>query len=301
MEYKILILIINTILCVSLLFTQSCNDGDFYEEQQGKSILVVDGWIENNQNPRVILTYSTPYFSIVDSNSFMTIVEYSFKVSVNDGEHSEVLTFGPDTNYFPPYIYRGYEIFGEPGKTYQLVVSKSKYIAAKDTFVNDTLITSTTTIPKPPEIDTAWFELEPDKDSLGTIKIVFTDDINVHNYYRILTLSKNSYKRYIPVLSSTIDDDLFKKATITYTLFKGRAAPIMEPEDVFYKIGDVVKIKFCTISKKSYIFWNTFQLESLNAINPFASSNANLQGNIEGEGLGIWSGQGVVYYTLEIK
>ena len=69
----------------------------------------------------------------------------------------------------------------------------------------------------------------------------------------------------------------------------------------YFNIGDTVSIKFCTIDKDHYEFWNTFQDEVLNTVNPFASSLSVIKSNIQGDGLGIWGGYGVSYYTLIIK
>ena len=300
MEFKVLKMKKIGIYIILILLI-SCNDNDIFEEQEGESILVVDGWIENDRYARVILTRTTPYFSIVDSSTYLDLVEYAAKVTVSDGINSDVLTVGKDERYFPPLHYHGTKIKGETGKTYYLTISKSNYYNNTDSLVYDTIATAITTIPKVPKIDTAWFELEPPKDSLGVIKMTFTDDTTEHNFYKVYTAYIEEKIKYIPVISATIDDDLFDKPVNTYTLFKGTYGPIMQPEDVYFKIGESVRIKLATLTEESYNFWNLYQLESLNAINPFASSSTNLQGNINGDGIGIWTGQAFAYYDIEIK
>ncbi|MBN2520643.1 MAG: DUF4249 domain-containing protein [Bacteroidales bacterium] len=271
-----------------LLF--SCNKEIVFHEEHNKSYIVVDGWIENGKFPYVILTRNTPYFTIVDSSSFIDLVITNAKVSVSDGQTTEVLTFGPEDKYFPPYVYRGTEMKGETGKTYYLEVK-----------LYDTILTAATTIPDPPQIDTAWFELKPDNDTLSVIKLQFTDDKNSKNYYRILTNIRGQGSRFIPIMSSTIDDVYFQKPVNVYPILKGQATPVDYADDLYFKIGNIVTIKLCSIDKEAYLFWHNYQFEVINSVNPFASSSINVQGNIKGEGLGIWSGAGVSDYTIQIK
>ena len=103
------------------------------------------------------------------------------------------------------------------------------------------------------------------------------------------------------LFSSTIDDMSFHDPVNHVPLYKGGVSQVLKPEDIYFKVGELIKIKFCTIDKYSFSFWNTYQLETINAINPFASSSVNIESNIEGDGLGIWSGQGVTYYLFYIN
>ena len=276
------------IIAVSLTF--SCRQ-EFIKPNENKSYIVVDGWIENDKPAYIILTRNTPYFTIVDSSSFINLIINIAKVTVSDGENTEVCTLGRRDDLFPPFVYRTTEMRGETGKTYHLEV-----------ILRDTVLTATTFIPEIPQIDTAWFEIEPPNDSLGTIKLKFTDDNDTKNYYRILTRNLDEEgTRYIPVMSSAVDDIYFEKAVNVYPLFKGQDSPVDDPADIYYKTGDRISIKLCSVDRESYQFWRAYQYESINAVNPFASSNIDVTGNIVGEGIGIWSGEGASYYTISLK
>lgn len=282
----------------------ACNDDDIFREQEIEPIMVIDGWIEPDKYPYVIITYTTPYFTVLDSSRFRDLLLQAVKpkLTISDGENEYVFKFKKDTNYFPPYLYWCTKIKGEIGKKYTIKAFK---IIGEDpvthTYIIDTILSATTTIPEPPVIDSVWFEPEINNDSLGILKLQFTDNTSEKNYYRILYQDKYTNFQFVPILSSNIDDKNFKKILNTYPLFKGGISALMEPEDVYFKVGELIKIKFCTLNEDAFRFWNAYQLESLNAINPFASSNSNLKGNVEGNGIGIFSGQGVAYHTINIK
>lgn len=268
----------------------ACNDNFIDDQLEEGELIVVDGWIEQGKFPFVILTRSTPYFSIIDSTSYRNLIVSTAKVTIFTEDTFEILTFSPENNLFPPYAYRGYEIKGELSKTYWLEVKQY-----------DTILRAQTTIPAPTIIDTAWFELQIPEDSLGIINLIFTDDTTENNYYRILTQIIDEDSKFYPVLSSTINDSYLSRPDNIFPLFQGKKTPIDNPEAAYFKIGDKVRIKLCTIDEPSYSFWHAYQVESLNSINPFASSSINLEGNIKGDGFGIWSGRGVDYYDLHIK
>lgn len=282
----------------------ACNDDDIFKEQEIEPIMVVDGWIEPGEYPYVIITYTTPYFNIIDSAMFRDLVLQAIKpkLTISDGENEYVFSFTKDTNYFPPYLFWCTDIKGEAGKTYTI---RALRIIGEDTvtykYIYDTVITATTTIPKPPEIDSVWFETEQGSDSLGILKLQFTDDTTEKNYYRILYQNRLANSQFVPILSSNIDDKNFKNSVNTYPLFKGGISILMEPEDIYFKVGEVIRVKLCTVNEEAFRFWNAYQMESLNAINPFASSNSNLKGNVKGNGMGIFSGQSPVYQTIYIK
>jgi len=125
----------------------------------------------------VLLTTSHAYFSGVDSTTINDLVETRAKVTVSDGEISDVLTLKKDDSYFPPFVYQGTKLKGEVGKTYTLTVELKgeKY-------------TATTTIPPPALLEELWYQGVPEREGRGYIYGRFTDDPDVDNYYRIFTM-----------------------------------------------------------------------------------------------------------------
>lgn len=92
-----------SLFCLLLFLLQSCTVDYFVDN---KSEIVVEGWIEDNKPPMVILsktlTLSDEYQSLTDLRDY--IVTWA-KVSVSDGVDTVVLTGKYDPGYFPPYIY----------------------------------------------------------------------------------------------------------------------------------------------------------------------------------------------------
>jgi hypothetical protein len=254
------------------------------------NLIVVDGWIESGQQAKVLLTRNSPYFSSIDSASMRSLVLTRAKVTVSDGENSEVLTLRKNESYFPPFIFEGNEIIGDTGKTYTVTA-----------LFGGNEVTATTTIPAKVELDTVYFKLEENSDSLGTIYIEFRDPPEYKNYYRILTRRKTKDPRYYSTMVMALDDVFFSGEKFGFSISRGPESFLSSYGNEYFQVGDTVSIKFCTIDKSHYEFWSSFQDESFNSSNPFASSLSQIKSNISGDGLGIWGGYGVSFYNLIIN
>ncbi len=260
-----------------------------YNFENYHSEIVIDGWIEQDKFCQVLLTLSVPYFSDIDSLSLRKYALTKARVTLSDGEKSEILTLKPNDAYFPPYLYISTEIKGEVGKTYTLTVD-----------YQGTQATATTTIPEPLPLDSIWYKPEEGKDSVGYIWIRFTDPVNQKNYYRTLTRRKNVDSKYIPTYLSNFNDDYFNGKSFDIALYRGNTSSLEKNDDFYYHKGDTIQVKFCAVDFASYEFWLTFQKEIMNTGNPFASSNARVKSNVS-NGLGIWCGYGSTYYQVIAK
>jgi len=270
----------NIILILFLLFLVACEDENFETPSYIQKI-VVDGWIEQGQQAKVFLTLSTPYFSDIDSTSIRKLVLTTAKVTLTDGSISEILTLHSNSDYFPPYVYQSNSIIGTIGHSYSL---KIEY--------GGVTVTSITHIPEPEPIDSIWFLLATGIDTAGYIKISFTDQLNVDNYYRIMTRTGNKTSKYTPVFLPNLDGSLVDGQDITLSL-----AGEKDDNPLYFNVNDTVNVKLCTIDKAVFKFWNSLYVELKNANNPFAASNTHVISNING-GLGIWAGYGVSTKTI---
>ena len=274
------------------LATICCNDDLNLDIPEPDDTIVIDGWIESGQFAKVLLTRNSPYFSTIDSASIRALVLTWAKVTLTDsaGEKSEILTLRRNDDYFPPYIFEGNEITGDTGKIYKITAEYGGKTAW-----------AYTTIPPEVKLDTIYFKLEPNNDSLGSINIEFTDPPEIKNYYRILTKLIGKDHRYNSLMVMSIDDIFFSGKKAELSLSRGPESFFLSEGNKYYKLGDSVSIKFCTIDKAHFDFWNSFQDEYLNARNPFASSLSKIKSNVQGDGLGIWGGYGASYYNFKIK
>jgi len=269
----------------------SCNTEPELEFGTYQPKLVIDGWIEQDNFPKVILTSSMSYFDVLDSATIRKLVVTTAKVTVSDGVIEEVLTLKRDENYFPQFVYTGTEIKGEVGKSYTLTI---QYKGEK--------YSATTTIPPTAELGKLWFETIPGKDGLGYIYGQFTDDPANDNYYRVFTQRENKDQRYIPVYLSAIGDQSFNGKSFTFSLLRGPDSFTNVQDDLYFEQGDTVKVKFCTMDKSHFDFWRTLERELYVVGNPFASSGNEILSNVDNKNaLGVWGGYGVKYYRIITK
>lgn len=280
------------IIHIVLIFTvawaiQSCNDDLLLDISEPDDLIVVDGWIENGKQAKVFLTTNSPYFTSIDSASIRDLVLSRAKVTISDGERSEVLILRSDYNYFPPFYYAGNTIFGEAGKVYTLTADYGgKSVVAE------------TTIPPKVNIDNTYFELSEDEDSIGSVVLNWTDPQDEKNYYRIFSKRVGKDDRFISTFIIAINDQYFNGEEISFKFALAPESILSTEKTEFFRLGDTILVKLCTMDKASYDFWSSYQDEVLNATNPFASSMIDLSSNIDGDGLGIWGGYGVDVDTV---
>jgi hypothetical protein len=283
----------NKLIFLGIIIMQTCISGCEKELDLNLPVtpskLVVEGWIENGKNAEIILSHSAPYFSAIDSNSLLDFAETHAKVTLFSGATDEILTLKPNQAYFPPFIYRSIEMAGEAGKSYSIEV-----VLSGDT------VTAVTTIPEPVNLDSVWFAPDPGMDSKGRIWIRLTDNGALENFYRILYKRKGKDIQYISANLSTFSDVLYNGRTVEMGFLRGFSSMIAVEKEYYFEAGDTVSVKFCTIDKVQFAFWNGYQNAVLASANPLASSNYQLKSNIKG-GLGIWTGYGATYYLIYAK
>ncbi len=260
------------------------------------SKLVVEGWIENGMNAEIILSHSAPYFSDIDSNTIRQFAETHAKVTLRSSDNEEILTLKPSNSYFPPYVYRSVDMKGESGRTYSIEVI---YTRDTITWIRDT-VTATTTIPEPVALDSVWFAADPGMGAKGRLWIRLTDDAMQKNFYRLMYKRKGKDNKYVSTNISTFSDVLINGKTAEMGFLRGLSSMIAAGEDNYFKTGDTISVKFCTIDEEQFKFWNVFQGKVLASANPLATSNNQLISNIRG-GLGIWTGYGATYYEIYAK
>ena len=270
------------LLCSVILI--SCRQADEDNLTGYKPNFVVEGWIEAGGYPYVILTHNLPFFTQLDSAQLSQAVIRWAKVTVSDGNQTEVLTARKDERYFPPYLYRGSEIKGEVGKTYTLTVEYAGYV-----------LTAKTIIPNPVPLDKLWFsEKDGDKRQLN---IQFQDPANEKNYYRIFTRTEQDQIFY-PTLLSVQDDKYFNGKSLILNVNRGPKNNLTTKHEPYFDKWDTVYVKFATIPQEGYDFWNSFNDEVINSSNPLVGSTGKIVHNISGQGIGIWCGYAPQTYRL---
>lgn len=273
------------LLCLAGLFS-ACNTEDMIS---APSQIVVEGWIDHNGFPVVILTKTIPIDK--EYRDFSTMEEYLIKwakVTVSDGEQKVVLTGKVDNSYFPPYIYTTGRLRGKAGKRYSLTVEYDNFYAKAET-----------SIPLPAKIDS--FSVTPvvGKDSLFQLTACFEDPSETTDYYAFFVNQSNSYYRFT---SNSVLSDEGRDGPLRIPIFKPTDMFAEDPDDYtpYYEEGECAQVKFVRMDSVGYEFWKSFEETRSLSRNPFFQVTENMKSNIEG-GLGYWIGYGASFYAVPIK
>lgn len=268
--------IILSLLFVSAIILTCCDDNYI---EVSKPQTVVEGWIEDNGFPVVILTRNMPISEeYTPLNNLSNYIIKWAKVTISDGTDSVVLTGKYDKGYYPPYIYTTGRMRGKAGKSYTLKVE-----------YDDKIITASTTIPAyPPLVNETRVGKNEKSDTLYKIVINFTDDIHTKNYYQLFTRVGAKNKQFIASYLGSIDDTILKDTT-NFTVFKGRSISDNKKYTPYFCINDTVAVKFAQIDEVAYKFWDEYTKTIANASNMFLAPHTNIHNNIHG-GTGYWCG-----------
>lgn len=268
------------ILFASFLSLVACTTEVEVDLPDQESHIVVEGWIENDQIANVMVTRSAGFFDPLDSNTLASLLVLDAKVTVrstkNGQTESEVLTLGFDENLFPPIVYRSSNLKGKIGQRYDLEV-----IADGDT------LTSSCYIKQPIALDSIYFELNDNSDSLGYLKGVLSDPDTLGNRYRFYTKRLNRDSVYDPVRGSLREDAVVNGFTFETFFYRGRSSfddSTNVEEEALFRLGDTIDVKTTQLEFDHFRFWDSVNKNGGDS--PF-SSPSNIAGNING-GLGIW-------------
>jgi hypothetical protein len=298
----------------AVLFFQSCEEPYLPPLSNDPPDIVVEGYIEAGDRPTppyVLLTYTQPFYNSFNAEALSGLFVHDAEVVVRDGEKevlleeicledlspAELLLFGEflgvSLDSLPVnicvYIDRSLSMIGEAGKTYTLEIK-----------ADGRQLSAVTRIPNPVPLDSLKF-VRPTQEApaeLRELRVFLSDPVEEVNFYRYLT--KVNSEPFIPGFNSVLEDVLFNGQSFEFPMPKGE--PRNETIDPrlfgFYSNGDTTTVKWCSIDKEQYDFWNTLEFNELNQ-GPF-SSFTRIESNIEG-GLGIWAGIGARYYTLNVQ
>jgi len=259
--------------------------------QPGEKI-VVEGHIEPGQNPYVYLSKNAPYFAPTDLNAYQQYLIQDALVIITDGFTTDTLTeVIPSLGYY----YRADNMVGVAGRSYTITI----------TALGKT-VTATTTIPQPVYLDTLWFELyvPEENDSLGFIWTNLSDPPGLGNAYRWMAKRIGKDADFIAPLGSVFDDKFIDGQSFEFAYNRG-SLPNSTAEDDnnaergFFKKGDTVVVKFCSIDNAAFEFYRSFETELFSNGNPFASPST-IKSNIfpEEYGLGVFCGYGAALDTV---
>ncbi|MCZ2101387.1 MAG: DUF4249 domain-containing protein [Chitinophagales bacterium] len=283
-------------------------DTSLYEPQ-----IVVEGYVETGIGSLpayVFLTKSIPFIASIDGQDFGDLFVKNAEVSVFDGDQTvqftalclqdlpddikkkagELLGINTDSlqSNICVYIDLADQLIRAEGRRYDLTVK-----------VDDQILTATTTLPSGVDLyDFKW--VEPAGlaiDTMAELRVMVEDPAEEANFYRYLTATERDRQFIPPPFGSVIDDAIFNGKAFEIPLQRAQRRNGDFDPDTFglYVRGDSAYIKWCTIDKAHFDFWNTRDYAAANSGS--FSSYTRVTSNIQG-GLGIWGGYTVRVYRL---
>ena len=172
-------------------------------------------------------------------------------------------------------------MLGVPGTTYHL------YVQAP----NGEEVTSTAYLAPPIPLDSIWFKVQENKDSLGFVWARLSDPDTLGNYYRWFAKRIGEDDYYLPPFGSSFDF-AYNRPSIQ----NSEAEEDLNEEAGFYKKGDTIVVKFCTVDQGTYQFWRDAENQLGSAGSPFAVPS-NIKSNIVG-GRGLFATYTATYDTV---
>jgi len=304
------------------LFFSSCQKQIKVKLPDAKQKICVDGKIEPGMPPYVILTHNMPYFGPTDISTLQQMFVHDAVITISDGTNTITLTeyctqslpdsilpviaafTGVDTASLKNFNYCIYttfntSIWGAIGKTYNLTID-----------VEGKHLTSSTTILNPVPLDMLWtkyYKTNTAGDSLGFIFTHLTDPPAEGNAYRWLAMRKGKDQSFVAPSGSAFDDKFINGQSFDFAYNRGKASGSTLPEDSneewgWFKIGDTVIVKFCSIDRASFDFFRGEDVALSSQGNPFAAPSS-VPSNVfpREDALGLWCGYGTSLDTVIFK
>ena len=270
----------NSILFIICLLPFSSCQREDYIIRGGESKIVVEGWIEEGEPARVLLSRSVPMNEPVDSSNYLNYSIRSAMVIVSDDADSDTLRLTSASHHLPPYLYAGEKITGKQGGKYQLTIR----------YLNRTLTAGSNIPPSVPIRNVEYTRRNP-TDTVGYLTIEFTDPADRQSYYQIATRVENADEIFVPCLYGNFNSRNFTTPEVRMPISRGITIfPQINFEGHFYD-GDRIFVRLRTMPKEGFDFWNVWQNEIVNVQNAVFPANSSLKSNIDG-GIGIWCGYG---------
>lgn len=271
----------------------SCKPDLDYEISGYSEKIIVEGYISNNEYAKVFLSLNVPLWKIIDSVTVLDNVIKSAKVTLSDGENTEVLTGGFwDYSHYPFHMYKGFEMKGIPGKTYFLKVEYSGF-----------KVESKTTIPFP--IENLSFKSSSllDNDTLRILTATLFIQPQLKNSYRVFTKKKKDlFFIETPILFNS-DLTLSGMHNFIISPSPSKNDSSFNQGSYFVK-GDTVQVKVCAIDSVSTQFFKAMTIFSTNGgIGGiyFIGEKDALKSNVSSPGFGVWCGQQTNYTNVIIE
>jgi len=283
-----------------------------FEEQ-----LVVDGRIDQNGFPIVILSTSQNIYAPTDLSAYLSSMISDATVSVSDGTNSvnlspmsivdlpdeskkrvaEMLSVEyNEVSFLPIKVFSSTDpaILGSEGKSYTLSIQwkGQKY-------------EGTTYLLPAVHLDNLYWKADVQNSSYGSCMARLTDPAQEENCYkwepRNITTQSNGQPKDVLFRhrgNPYFSDQFFNGLTFEFeTRYPKPDTTFPSGYHKFYRLGDTILIKLSRLESKVFEFFEKKDAQQSNSGSPFATP-VNIPTNIAGGALGIWAGYSFYIDTL---
>lgn len=312
MSVKNLILFSTSLICLLSCTKDVKVDIPGFEEQ-----LVVDGRIDTDGFPIVLLSKSQDIYASTDLNAYLGSFVYDATISVSNGSTATSLQLFAiadlplesqkrvaemlslefnEIAFLPIQVYSTTDVTmkGEMGKKYTLTINWS-----------GKTYSGTTSLLPSVSLDNLYWKADLAETNYGLCWARLSDPPNVSNAYKWepknITLKSDGNPKDIifrhagnPYFSDKFFDGLSFEFD---TRYPKKDTSYLDGYEKYYKKGDTVVIRFSRIDDNVFNFFDKKEAQQQSAGNPF-STPVNAKSNISNGALGIWAGFSALYDTL---
>jgi hypothetical protein len=311
MSLRIIILFISFSLFLSCSKEVKINIPGFASQ------LVIDGTIETNGNPLVLLSQSSNIYSETNLSSYLNNFITNADVKVVHGldtfslspmnigdlplasqkKLAEMLEIGyGETILLPIKVYSNIELIATANSSYELIID-----------YNSKIYKSTTFIPLPSTLDNLYWKPEISNPMYGKSWARLSDNSTQYDAYKweVRRINKNSENEDLDLIFRKTNDAYFDDRFCNGLSFDFSYDNPLKRKDSthlleykrYFRMGDSVVVKFSKLDKNTFTFFQKKGAQLSSNASPFASP-INIPSNISGGALGIWAGFSPYYDTL---
>ena len=307
----------NIILFISFFFFLSCSKEVKIDIPGFTSQLVVDGTIETDGNPLVILSKSSNIYSETNLSSYlnnfitnavvkvvhgvdtfnlspMNIVDLPLASQKKVAEMLEI-SFN-EVQQLPIKIFTSLDLIATSDSYYELIIQHESKTYKSLTY-----------IPSPTPLTNLYWKPENSNTQYGKSWARLSDNSAQYDAYKweVKRINKNENnneedKVFKKPRDAYFDDRYFNGLSFDFSYNNPRGLQDslnLEEFKRFYRLGDSVVVKFSKMDKNTFTFFQKKGAQLSSNASPFASP-INIPSNISGGALGIWAGFSPCYDTL---
>ncbi len=305
------------ILFISFSLFLSCSKEVKIDIPGFASQLVVDGTIETNGNPIVLLSQSANIYSETNLSSYLNNFITNADVKVVHGldtfnlspmnivdlplasqkKLAEMLEIGfGETILLPIKVYSNIELIATANSSYELIID-----------YNSKTYKSTTFIPLPSSLDNIYWKPEISNPMYGISWARLSDNSTQYDAYKweVKRINKNADNEDLDIIfrktnDAYFDDRYFNGQSFDFSYdnpLKRKDSTHLLEYKRYFRMGDSVVVKFSKMDLNTFTFFQKKSAQLSSNGNPFGSP-INITSTISGGALGIWAGFSPYYDTL---